>query len=59
MDSDYPKFLCRPGGTEACVGTLIESGRAMDADDEKSKLADGWYLHPDDFPKSKAVKAAV
>lgn len=48
--SDYPKFMCRPGGKEPCWGVLIEPGFASSAEDEAAKLQDGWYLRPDEFP---------
>lgn len=58
--NDYPKFMCRAGGSEDCRGVMVEAGSALDAADEKAKLADGWVFAPEDLgkPAPKTSKAS-
>lgn len=49
---EYPKFMCRAGGSEDCRGVMVEAGSALDAADEKAKLADGWVFAPEDLGKA-------
>lgn len=54
--SDYPKFMCRAGGSEEAWGILIESGSAVDEADEMAKLEDGWVYRPDEIEAPTTVE---
>jgi hypothetical protein len=48
---DYPRFLCRPGTSEDAWGYRIDTGSAVSEEDEKSKLAAGWYRLPGEWDR--------
>lgn len=49
MSEEYPKFMCRAGGTEECRGRMIESGCAADEAQEQAMLEDGWVYAPEEI----------
>jgi len=48
--NEYPKAIYRPGDEGVWDGVKMDFGTVTGADDEEAALADGWYLHPKDFP---------
>lgn len=53
QDNEYPKAIYRPGDEGEWDGVQMDFGTVVDEADEEDALADGWYLHPKDFPQAE------
>jgi len=52
-EGEYPKAIYRPGDEGVWDGVAMDFGTVADEADEEAALADGWYLHPKDFPAAE------
>lgn len=57
--SDYPKYMCKAGGSEEVWGKLVTSGQAEDEAHEEQLLEDGWVYSPADLDTPTEVEVAA
>lgn len=57
-EGEYPKAIYRPGDEGEWDGVKMDFGTVVDAADEEDALADGWFLHPKDFPEAAKAQEA-